>query len=231
MKGFYETDEQVSAANGKSQMEGIAVNTLAGGKVRKGDLWYEDYNEDGLINDLDRVAYGNYTQIPEISGSVSLGANYKGFDISVLFQGVTNAVVSYGGESLQPFTSQYLATMSAQTFVRDRWTEENKENATFPALTLVPGHYNFGGGYGYVNEFFTNDASYIRLKNLELGYTFSGGLLKKLKCQSFRVYMNGSNLVTWDRQKLFKFDPEQPGSRGLAYPQQSIYNLGVNLQF
>ena len=231
VKGFYETQEQIDAANGKTTVEGIAVNTLAGGKVRKGDLWYEDYNEDGKINDLDRVSYGNYTLVPEITGSLSLGASFKGFDISALFQGVTHAVVSYGGESLQPFTSQYLATMSAQTFVLGRWTEETKETATFPALTVLPGHYNFGGGYGYVNEFFTDDASYIRLKNLEVGYTFKGNLLAKVKCKALRVYANGSNLITWDKQKLFKFDPEQPGQRGLSYPQISIYNIGLNLQF
>jgi len=230
-KGFYETQEQVDAANGKTIVEGVAVNTLAGGKVRKGDILYEDYNKDGKINDLDRVSYGNYTQVPEITGSISLGGSFKGFDISALFQGVTHAVVSYGGESLQPFTSQYLATMSAQTFVLGRWTEATKETATFPALTVVPAHYDFGGGYGYVNEFFTNDASYIRLKNLEIGYTFKGNLLKKVKCQALRIYANGSNLITWDRQKLFKFDPEQPGQRGLAYPQVSIYNIGLNLQF
>lgn len=231
VKGFYETQEQVDAANGKIVVEGIAVNTLAGGNVRKGDLWYVDYNKDNLINDLDRVFYGNYTQIPEISGSLNFGASYKGFDLSALFQGVTHALVSYGGESLQPFTSQYLAIMSAQTFVLNRWTEETKETATFPALTAVPAHYNFGGGYGYTNEFFTNDASYIRLKNLEVGYTFSGSLLERVRCEALRIYLNGFNLFTWDRQKLFKFDPEQPGARGLAYPQVKIYNIGLNLQF
>ncbi|HAZ02576.1 MAG: hypothetical protein A2W90_07850 [Bacteroidetes bacterium GWF2_42_66] len=229
VKGFYETQEQVDAANGVTSVEGIAVNTL--GKVRKGDLWYEDYNKDGKINDLDRVSYGNYTQVPEITGSVSLGASYKGFDFNILFQGVTNALVSYGAESLQPFTCQYLSIMSAQTYVKERWTEATKETARFPALTVVPNHYNFGGAAGYVNEFFTNDASYIRLKNLEFGYTFSGRLLKSIKCRSLRIYVNGSNLITWDRQKLFDFDPEQPGSRTLAYPQVKIYNIGLNLQF
>ena len=231
VKGFYETQEQVDAANGKTTVEGVAYNTLAGGNVRKGDLWYVDYNKDDKIDDLDRVAYGNYTLVPEITGSLSLGFSYKGFDCSALFQGVTHAVVSYGAESLQPFTSQFLATASAQTFVRGRWTEATKETATFPALTLVPGQYDFGGPYGYSNSFFTDDASYIRLKNVEFGYTFSGNLLKRMKCHAMRIYVNGSNLLTWDKQKLFKFDPEQPGGRGLAYPQQTIYNLGVNLQF
>lgn len=228
-KGFYETQEQVDAANGKTTLEGVAVNTL--GKVRKGDLWYVDYNKDGKINDLDRVQYGNYTLVPEITASLSLGASYKGFDFNVLFQGVTHALVSYGGESLQPFTSQYLAIMSAQTYVKERWTEATKATAKFPALTLTPNHYNFGSSNGFVNDFFTDDASYIRLKNVEIGYTISGELLKKVKCQSMRIYVNGSNLFTWDKQRLFDFDPEQDGGRSLAYPQMKIYNIGLNLKF
>ncbi len=228
-KGFYETQEQVDAANGLTTLDGVAVNTL--GKVRKGDLWYVDYNKDGKINDLDRVRVGNYTYVPEITGSLTLGASYKGFDINVLFQGVTHALVSWGGESLQPFTSQYLAVMSAQTYVKERWTEATKATAKFPALTLTPNHYNFGSSNGFVNDFFTNDASYIRLKNVEIGYTISGELLKKMKFQSMRIYVNGSNLFTWDRQKLFDFDPEQDGGRTLAYPQMKIYNIGLNLQF
>lgn len=229
--GFYETDDQASAANGYTTMDGVARNTL-GGKVRKGDLWIQDYNNDGVINDLDRKSYGNYTLIPEITGSFSMGASYKGFDISALFQGVTHALVSYGGESLQPFTSQYLSQMGAQTYVRGAWTEANKDHATFPALTLIPGHYDFGvGSNGGSNDFFVNDATYIRLKTLEVGYTFSSNFLKKYKCQGLRIYVNGSNLYTWDKQKLFQYDPEQPGGRRLAYPQQKIYNLGLNLQF
>jgi hypothetical protein len=77
----------------------------------------------------------------------------------------------------------------------------------------------------------SQDASYIRLKNLEVGYRFSGALLNKLKCQSMREYINGTNLITWDRQKLFKYDPEQPGGRWVYYQQVKIYNLGINLQF
>jgi TonB-linked SusC/RagA family outer membrane protein len=226
---FYETDAEVAAANGVAPMAGIARNTL--GVVRKGDLMWVDYNKDGLINSLDRVNYGNYTLVPEITGSLNLGAEYRGFDISALFQGVTHALVSYSGESLQPFTSQYAAYESAQTFIRGRWTEATKATATFPALTLVPGQFDYGDANGWTNEFFTQDASYIRLKNLEVGYRFSGALLNKLKCQSMRVYINGTNLITWDRQKLFKYDPEQPGGRWVYYQQVKIYNLGINLQF
>jgi TonB-linked SusC/RagA family outer membrane protein len=228
-QGFYETDAQVASANGITPMEGVARTTL--GKARKGDLWFVDYNKDGIINDQDRVAYGNYTLVPEITGSVSLGASFKGFDFSALFQGVTHALVSYSGESLQPFTSQYASYQSAQTFIRGRWTEATKETATFPALTMVPAHFNFGQAGGFNNDFFTTDASYIRFKNLEIGYTFSGNLLKKVKCQSVRIYTNGSNLFTWDRQRLFKYDPEQPGGRWVQYQQVKIFNIGLNLQF
>ncbi len=228
-KGFYETDAQVASANGITPMEGVARTTL--GKARKGDLWFEDYNKDGIINDQDRISYGNYTLVPEITGSVSFGASHKGFDINILFQGVTHALVSYSGESLQPFASQYASYESAQSFIRGRWTEATKETATFPALTLVPAHFDFGQANGWNNSFFTEDASYIRLKNLEIGYTFSGNLLKKAKCNSLRIYTNGSNLVTWDKQKLFKYDPEQPGGRWVGYQQVKIFNIGLNLQF
>lgn len=228
VNGFYETDEEVAAANGLTTVDGVPRNTL--GKPRKGDLRFVDYNQDGRIDDLDKVSYGNYTLVPEITGSVSVGLSWKGFDCSALFQGVTHALLTYGGESLQPFASQYLSPMSAQTYIKGRWTEENKENATYPALTAVPAHYNFGNANGAGNTFFTNDASYIRMKTAEIAYTFSGEMLRKIKLQSLRVYFNGSNLVTWDKQKLFKFDPEQPGGRGLAYPQTKIFNLGLNLQ-
>lgn len=183
-----------------------------------GDLIYRDVNNDGQINadDQIRTKYGN---IPEITYGIILGGDYKGFDLSLLFAGQTNV-------------SQYVLPESGtignyySSWADNRWSPGNP-NGSYPRVDERASASVNGGRYA--NTFWLNDASFLRLKNVSLGYTFSSGVLSRIKIGSLRVYANAFNLFTLTRVK--DYDPEGTSSSGQFYPQQRIINLGVNVRF
>jgi hypothetical protein len=150
--------------------------------------------------------------------------NYKGFDFNFLFQGTGNFSMSVGSEMLLPFS----AYGSAMDYIKERWytgSPDNNANAKIPRLTL-----NYADVSNYFNSsLWIRDASYLRLKNLEIGYKFQSALLKKAAISSLRVYLSGQNLYTWDKLKFL--DPENQASQSMAYPQLRVINLGCNIQF
>lgn len=110
----------------------------------------------------------------------------------------------------------------------DRWHRQDPYDPTSP---WVPGKYpaTFPGGSPNnqkTSDFWIKDASYVRLKNIQLGYTFKGAMLESIGVKKLRVYLNGFNLITWDKVKYL--DPENNNNRGLYYPQQRIINFGLN---
>ena len=204
-----------------SQAEADAWPLQYASKSTPGDVKYEDSNGDGKVNQNDFLPIGSPT-FPEINFGLNLGGSYKGFDISVLFQGADNVSRLIGGIMQRP-ANQYSTILEAVK--EERWTPENAANAKRPKLTATYGNAN-----NYTNStLWMRDASYIRLKNVELGYRFANGFLEKIKVRSARIFVSGQNLVTWDKLKLV--DPEQQASNSFAYPQLQIFNLGVNLQF
>jgi hypothetical protein len=105
-----------------------------------------------------------------------------------------------------------------------RWTPENQENAEFPRFSQVSSDNNYRD-----SELYIVDASYIRLKNLELGYTIQSAAFRKIGLSNIRVYANAYNLLTFS--DFYYFDPEsRPGSSGL-YPMTKIYNMGIKFNF
>jgi hypothetical protein len=110
-----------------------------------------------------------------------------------------------------------------QDWVENRYTPENP-NSTFPILPTYDSEIN-----GYRSNFWLRDASFVRLKNLEVSYNFASDLLKSLKIQNLRLYANGFNLLTLDKLKYF--DPEGTSETGGFYPQEKIFNLGLNVTF
>ncbi len=192
------------------------------GAVAPGDIKYEDINGDGTINSDDRVSLGILNAVggqaaPEIIFALSLGASYKGFDFSAQFQGADNF-----------FT--YLSEEAAFAFFNggkvleehlDRWTPDNPD-ATYPRILTEDSNNRL------VSSYWLRDASYVRLKNLEIGYNFPEAVISKAKLNGLRVYVSGLNLFTIS--DLDTFDPEAPRGRGWFYPQQKSFTLGVSVQ-
>ncbi|RZK68284.1 MAG: TonB-dependent receptor [Pedobacter sp.] len=186
-----------------------------------GDFKYQDINNDGIINNQDVMAIG-HPNIPEYNASLNLQLGYKGFQLAVLFNGVTNVssnvVFQSGG------TNQFYVPML------DRWSPTNT-NASWPVIR--PG-LNANPNES-LNDFTLQDASYIKLRNVQLSYTLPKQWLSRLKVNSLTVFVSGQNLKTWTN--FYGIDPENSLS-GNAYassiatiPTTKVVNLGLNLSF
>ena len=181
-----------------------------------GDLIYEDVNGDGKI-DANDMTRSDYTNIPQVTYGLSLGAGYKNIDISLLFAG-------------QARVRQYVLPESGtignyySSWADNRWSPTNP-NGSYPrADERASASVN-----GYGSTFWLNNASFVRLKNMELGYTVNSSLLSRAKISSLRIYASAFNLFTITKVK--DYDPEGSSGSGQFYPQQRIINLGLNLRF
>ncbi len=211
--GFFNTADEIAAAP-----------NYFGKKPVLGDTKYMDVNKDGVVDQNDQQAIGGPT-FPEISYGVSVGFSYKGFDFSTLVQGSGNYSVVVTDRLYRPFA----AFGGALENTLNRWspanTPEQNAQATFPKLTVT---YASLQNY-YTSTLNTYDASYIRLKNVELGYTFSRKNLSFIGINSIRLFLTGQNLYTWDKLKII--DPEGNPSQSMKYPQMRVYNIGCKVQF
>lgn len=212
--GFFSSYEEIAAS---PQQFGLT-------NLQPGDMKYKDINGDGIIDENDQTAIG-YSTIPEITASVQAGISYKGFDVSVMFQGATRYSVHLTQDvGWDNFFGNYFEEHIG------RWTPETASTATYP---------RFGKGAAedtnnyYLSDFWLKDGEYIRLKNIMISYTFNKKQLKKTPLSSLKIFANGFNVYTWDKVK--KMDPEvgtsTTSARGYIYPQQRQYNIGVNVSF
>ncbi|CAN5162521.1 TonB-dependent receptor [soil metagenome] len=184
--------------------------------ARPGDIIFEDVNNDGIINSDDRIRMENNT-IPRFQGGIILDAYYRGFDFNLLFQGAAGAR-SY----IRPLSGDVGNFLS--DFADNRWTTENP-NSEHPRTFNREDEY----WISQQNTYWFRSTDYLRLKNIQLGYTFPSGLVEKASIKSARIYVNAINLATIDSFKVF--DPETDNELGSAYPQKRTFNLGVNLTF
>jgi len=186
--------------------------------AQPGDLIYADYNGDSKITADDQVR-SKYGNIPEITYGLLLNADYKNFDISVVFAGQTHV-------------SQYVLPEAGtvgnfySSWADNRWSPTNT-GGSYPRVDTRTSASVNGGQYN--STFWLNDASFLRLKNVEFGYNFSPSLLSGIKMQSVRLYFNAFNLFTITKVK--DYDPEGSSGSGQFYPQQRILNVGVNVRF
>ena len=209
--GFYQSQEEIDNA---PDVEWIAKTNL-----RPGDIRYKDINGDGFINDKDMVAIGYNTGVPEIMFGLSSRFGFKGFDLSFLFQGAGHSTVFMDNFPVWEFRG---GNGKVVEWHLDRWTPETASTATYPRLFVGDNNNN-----QRLSTFWMRPRDYVRLKNAEIGYTFK---TTRIGIQSVRVYANGYNLLTWDKVKLT--DPENPAWAGNAtYPQQRVYNFGLNVNF
>ena len=178
-----------------------------------GDLIYEDVDNNSVINGMDRVR-ANLMHFPEIVFGLNVGLNWKDFDVSMLLQGQ--------GRVQQLVHMRIDNTGNAfKVRTEDRWTPENI-NGTMPRVESIT-------STSAESDFWMKDATFLRLKNLELGYTLPRALSNKLKISNARVYLNGYNLLTLDKLKVM--DPESDQAGANYYPQMKIFNAGISLTF
>jgi TonB-linked SusC/RagA family outer membrane protein len=204
-----------------TQAEADAWPIQFSSKGTPGDVRYMDYNGDGKVNEKDFSPIGS-PNYPQINFGSSMGLSFKGFDVSVLFQGAARVTRMLSGYMQKPHF-QFASTLTS--VLEERWTPENTANASRPKLTAT-----YANSTNYQSStLWLRDASYLRLKNVELGYRFSGGILKRAGMSSARLYVSGQNLITWDKLKIV--DPEQSASNSYSYPQLQTFNTGLSIQF
>lgn len=185
-----------------------------------GDIKYIDQDEDGKISAPNDLKYLG-TTIPRFVFGLNLNAAWKDFDLSLLFQGVGKRNYYLNAQAVAPFRQTY--GNYSYTFHNDYWTPEN------PDATL-PRHYA-GSGHNYeTSDHWLQNAAYIRLKNLQFGYTLPKNLTKKFYVSRLRVYFSGENLFEFS--KLQKdYDPELTSAGGYMYPIMRNYSIGLNVTF
>lgn len=203
--------------------EDIAASPTTEISPRIGDLKYADLNGDGKIDPYD-MSYTGMPNLPNSYYGLNLGFNYKNFSFSALFQGALNYDIRAIAEGIQAFSSNL--TSNHQNY----WTPELGDAAQYPRLSFTPG---MSSAASYPSTFWSIKGNYLRLKNIELGYTLPQKLLTRLKVQNIRTYLNGYNLLTWSNlSKRYQFDPESNTANDkIGYPPQKIFNIGLSVTF
>lgn len=194
--------------------------------TQPGDIKFRDVDGSGYIDNEDRVVIDG--RFPDFEYSLNLSASWKGFDLSLLGQGVQGAKHFVSGWGLNPF---YQGSPISYDYIKHMWTEENP-NGKYPRL-----YYGTMGGVKNTREstYWIKDASYFRLKNLTIGYTLPSSLTEKVKIEKLRVYFSGDNLLTFSKFPQGG-DPERnytskSNTRLVYYPQNRIISFGLNVEF
>ena len=194
-----------------------------------GDYKYEDYNGDGIISDLDKYPIG-YENRPLINFSLNIGADWKGFDLNLLFQGAAMQYNRYIEQLREPMWGNDYS--NALDYFMDRWHPVDPTADPYdPSTEWVSGEYAYTGTLAdEYSAYNVHNSSYVRLKSAELGYTFPQKWIEKSGIKSLRLYVNGYNLFTI---KGVPFDPEHSGndSYGNLYPLNRTFSVGVNVKF
>lgn len=217
-EGLYQSEEE------------LALLPRTSDAVRLGDIRYRDLNGDGKITADDRTWIAR-NQIPEIMFGLNLDFSYKWADLSLFFQGASNTDVMLSGTYSALGYSD--GTYFTQAFkwgsnppkylVEGSWTPEHR-NAEYPRLSTASNSNN-----ALVSDFWSRNASYLRLKSVQLGFTLPERWTRKFFVQKLRVYLSGSNLMTFSKLKYI--DPEAPSVNNGYYPQQRVVSIGANVIF
>lgn len=212
--GFYQSEQDIANWG--------AVYKLSGEKVMPGDLRYVDVNDDKELTSKDRVVLDSSD--PKFTFGFNLGLKYAGFDLLAFFQGAAGvkaymtleAIGSLNGDDGKP-----------NSLWMDRWTPENTD-AKYPRVCEGLGGPSMPSNT--VSDFWLQNANYLRLKNLQFGYTFPVKWLAKARISKLRVYYSAQNILTFT-SFLKGLDPEAPSGKGDFYPQTQVHSFGLNLSF
>lgn len=200
-------------------MEDVADHSYV---LKEGDVVYEDLNHDGKIDDNDKTAIG-YPSYPLLNAGLTLGFEYKGFDFSMLWVGATKTSRVLEETFRKPLGETYDRSLMSHQFT-DRWTPETAATAKLPRATIDGVKNNYRD-----SELWVKDASYLRLKNIEIGYNFRLPFMPKIGMEKMRVFMTGYNLLTFDKLKIS--EPESMSSGVPQYPVMRVINFGLNVSF
>ena len=195
-------------------MEDVADHSYV---LKEGDVVYEDLNHDGKIDDNDKTAIG-YPSYPLLNAGLTLGFEYKGFDFSMLWVGATKTSRVLEETFRKPLGETYDRSLMSHQFT-DRWTPETAATAKLPRATIDGVKNNYRD-----SELWVKDASYLRLKNIEIGYNFRLPFMPKIGMEKMRVFMTGYNLLTFDKLKSMSSGVPQ-------YPVMRVINFGLNVSF
>ncbi|MBO0931976.1 SusC/RagA family TonB-linked outer membrane protein [Fibrella aquatilis] len=211
--GLFGTQEEINTFFG--------TNIAQYKNVKPGDIRYRDLNGDQKIdgNDVTQIAR---TNLPPNVYSLNLAVNYKGFELTTLFQGAWGGQVALDNWLMHPFRQDG----NVLEIAKDHWSTANPNpNALFPRLST-----NSTWNFIPTSTFWVQDTDYLRLKNVQLSYTLPRAVSAKIHAQAIRFYANTSNLLTFSALKFKIVDPEQTSS-GAIYPQQRVINVGANITF
>lgn len=239
--GIFKTQAEADAFKVNQKQVNSQIQKAPGewGKLRAGDMWFVDRDEDGSItpgkNTLedpgDRKVIGNSEA--RYNYGLNIGADWNGIDFSIFFQGVgrrdwypnANADKFWG-----PYSRPYYSFLPAD-FSDKIWSEDNP-NAYFPLLRGYTA-LNGGGCLNGANDRYIQNIGYLRIKNLVVGYTLPSRILNKAKIQRLRIYASAENLATWTPFETKYIDPEQPiaDSNGRSYPLSRTFSVGIDITF
>ncbi len=205
--------------NTDKQLNDYKVLTGVPPQIGKGDLMYKDQNNDNTIDYKDAVKIGNsYTKLQY---GLNLGLQYKAFDFSVFFQGAGNTNRQIG-EYIKDVLLNYNSPLAVNL---DRWNTQNQNaNAAFPRILQ-----NYDQNRS-ISSWWVKNGAYVRMKNLQIGYNLPSKTVNRLKIQSLRVYLAGSNLLTIAPGYVAGFDPERD-INDTWYPSFRVLSAGINLKF
>lgn len=213
--GYFQSQEEIDNAAVYGEKKNIKP-----GYIRYKDLNGPDGVPDGVINDLDRTIIGN--PAPRYEYSFNIGAEWKGLDANIFFQGVGKKDLFYSGYGVRPF---YVGRSMFKNQL-DYWTEDNRD-AKFPIL-LIDGSGN--NPNNIISDFWVKSGAYLRLKNVVLGYTLPKQVVNKLNMSKIRFYVSGQNLLTFSNA-YEGYDPENSVSGGSFYPLMRTMTVGVDINF
>ena len=214
------------------EIEGAAVPE--GLTVQPGDNRYVDVNDDGVIDDEDKVVFGN--PFPRYTFGFNYRGAFRGFDLAILVQGVGKRTMMIRGETVEPFHFNYGMTMYEHQL--DYWTPQNPD-ARYPRLADNGSHSNTNN-FRRGSDMYLFDGAYLRLKNVQLGYTLPQSLAERVGMKRVRAYVSGQNLFTLSKVKfvdpeLTEFNSsmnnENRANSARAYPTLIFYGFGLDLTF
>lgn len=213
----YEANGLIALGLFKDQDEINKSPSQAGyGVIRPGDIKYLDRNNDGVINSQD-IGYIGKTLRPQSIMGITIGYRYKLVDVNILFQGAMGGYNWLTGTSAWAFSGN--ASVLAD-YLYNHWTPDNLD-AKYPRISSADNVNN-----NQNSTFWLRSSDYIRLKNVEIGFLIPQHLLNRAHLKDARFFINGTNLITWDKFDIY--DPEIPDGFG-DYPQQKVFNAGINI--
>ena len=191
------------------------------GSVKPGDVKYKDQNGDNVIDDQDNIAIGN--SMPKWNYGIMAGVSFKGFDFNLILNGIQGRTILLQNSTVWVIQNNNKATSIAY----QAWEKGvNESTAKYPRLTTMNNPNNYRA-----STLWTEKGDFLKLSNLEIGYSFPRSLTNRLKMSELRIFVNGYNLLSFDTLKDFNLDAEVPNAGVTMYPSMRVFNAGISIKF